>query len=477
MKREHKFLIFLILLALIVRIIFVFVEPIQIWDGTVFANLGYDLSSNPFSYTFDNGYWSDYVPLGEWPKAGFRPPILPYTLAIWYFFGLGNLVEFFMCIIGALSVWGVFLLSKKMFNKKVAIYSSVFFALLPLHVIYSAKLLSSLYATFFLLFAILFFWKGFEENKNKYKILFGIFLALALLTRYTVLWLFLIFPIYLLIKNKGFSFLKDKYLWYSFLSFFVILIPWLFFGKSTYGNFLGAFMHGVRAASTGHAESVFYYLANSYMFSILALVVILCVFLFFYKKQFRNREVLFLFLWIFLFLIISSIYHYKEIRFLLPISPAICILGGFFVSQFKTKKLRKIIFSIILIFLVFSLFLQFNLTYRKENNPTNLCFLEANKFLKDLNDNSLVITDESPRVYYYSKKETHFYPNPWNLENLNNLVHNYYNEKEVYILFTDYDMPLNGEKHIQIKYDLDTNFEKSFECYKDESFSVIYRYS
>ncbi|MCK5624403.1 glycosyltransferase family 39 protein [Candidatus Pacearchaeota archaeon] len=477
MKKEHKFLIFLILLALIVRIIFVFVEPIQIWDGTVFANLGHDLSSNPFSYNFNNGYWSDYVPLGEWPKAGFRPPVLPYTLAIWYLLGLGNLVKFFMCIIGALSVWGVFLLSKKIFNKEVAIYSSVFLALLPLHVVYSAKLLSSLYATFFLLFAILFFWKGFEENKDKYKILFGVFLALSLLTRYTVLWLFLIFPIYLLIKNKNFSFLKDKYLWYSILSFFVILIPWLCFGKSTYENFLGAFMHGIRAASTGHAESVFFYVVNSYMFSILALVVILCVFLFFYKKQFRSKEVLFLFLWIFLFFIISSIYHYKEIRFLLPISPAICILSGFFVSQLKTKKLRKTIFSIIILFLVTSLILQFGFTYHKENNPTNLCFIEANKFLKNLEENSVVMTDESPRVYYYSKKETHFYPRPMGLEGLNNLVNNYYEEKEVYILFTDFDMPLNNEINIQIKQDLDDNFEKSFECSEDTGFSAIYKYN
>ena len=76
----------------------------------------------------------------------------------------------------------------------------------------------------------------------------------------------------------------------------------------------------------------------------------------------------------------------------------------------------------------------------------------------------MIITDESPISYYYSKKETHFYPNPWNLAALNNLAKESYKDKQVYVFFTDYDMPLNEEEHIQIKRDLDANFEAVFEC-------------
>jgi hypothetical protein len=57
------------------------------------------------------------------------------------------------------------------------------------------------------------------------------------------------------------------------------------------------------------------------------------------------------------------------------------------------------------------------------------------------------------------------------------MVENYYEGKDVYIFFTDYDMPLNNEKFIQIKKDLDTNFEKSFECGEEKAFSLVYKYS
>ena len=60
---------------------------------------------------------------------------------------------------------------------------------------------------------------------------------------------------------------------------------------------------------------------------------------------------------------------------------------------------------------------------------------------------------------------------------MRSLIENNYKGKDVYIFFTDYDMPLNNEKNIQIRDDLEANFEKSFECYEDEAFSVIYEYN
>lgn len=52
MKKEYKILAILFLLALIIRIVFLFASPVKIWDETVYANLGYDLSKNPFDYSF-----------------------------------------------------------------------------------------------------------------------------------------------------------------------------------------------------------------------------------------------------------------------------------------------------------------------------------------------------------------------------------------------------------------------------------------
>ena len=91
MKRETKILIVLFIIAFIIRGIFVFVTPVKIWDETVYANLGYDLSHNPLDYSVANNGWSDFIPSGgdafyAWPKMGFRAPLLPYILSLFYLF-------------------------------------------------------------------------------------------------------------------------------------------------------------------------------------------------------------------------------------------------------------------------------------------------------------------------------------------------------------------------------------------------------
>jgi len=127
MKKEIKILIVLFVIAFIIRGIFVFATPLKIWDETVYANLGYDLSKNILDYSVANNGWSDFIPSGgdsfyAWPKMGFRAPLLPYLLSPLYLFNLGFLANFFIVFIGALSVCLVYILGKKMFNKKVALY-------------------------------------------------------------------------------------------------------------------------------------------------------------------------------------------------------------------------------------------------------------------------------------------------------------------------------------------------------------------
>jgi len=76
--KRNNIIIAIFIIALIIRILFVFSMPVKLWDETVYANLGYDLSKNISDYSFSNG-WSDFIPSGSdliyaWPKAGFRAP-------------------------------------------------------------------------------------------------------------------------------------------------------------------------------------------------------------------------------------------------------------------------------------------------------------------------------------------------------------------------------------------------------------------
>ena len=348
MNRTTKILIGLFILAFIVRFVFIFSTPLMILDEAVYADLGYDLSKNIFDYSFANNGWSDFVPGNEgryaWPNAGFRAPLLPYLLSILYFLKLNFLVILFIPLIGALSVVLIFTLGKKMFNEKIGIYSAIFLALIPLHVIYSAKILTGVLSTFFILLAFLSFWKGYEENNKKYKLLFGLFLALALLARYTTLWVIPIFLIYFLIRDKSLVFIKDKYLWGAIGIFFLTLVPWFIYGMFEYNNIFGAFIHGVKAAAYwGGVQPWYFFFSNGWIFSIVGIIFVFSLVYILYKKEFIKKEVYLLLIWIFFFLGMAMIVPHKERRFILPIVPAVCLLSGFFINKIKKHKLTNIL--------------------------------------------------------------------------------------------------------------------------------------
>lgn len=351
MRKEYKVLLFLFLVSLIVRILFVFSGNVRYWDETVYANLGYGLSKNPFDYSFANNGWSDFTP-GDWPKAGYKAPLLPYTLAVLYFLKLGSLTEFLMPVIGALSIIVLFVLCKKMFNKNIALYSAALLSFLPLHVFYSGKILTDVFSTFFIILTVLFFWEGFEEKKIKSKLLFGVFLALSVLARYTILWMVPVFLFYLILRNRNFSFLKDKFLWMSIGLFFITLSPWFIYSIMTYGNPLGAFVHGMKAVSYwGGVQPWYFYLSNSFsMFSILPIVFLASLFFIFIKKIGKSYAAMFLLLWFLVFFAFASLTSHKEDRFLLPLVPPFVIISALSLGNLRKKNLILILITLALVF-------------------------------------------------------------------------------------------------------------------------------
>lgn len=218
MKKEFRNLVFLFLFAFFIRLVFLFVIQIKYWDEAVYISLAKDLASNFFNYSLSGASWSDFIPFGSsfysWPNIGFRAPLLPYTLSFFYRLNLSFLIDFFIPFIGAFSTMLVYFLGKKIFSVKVGLYAGILFSLVPLNLLWSSRISTGIYGVFFLLFSFIFFWKGFEEENNYSKILFGVFLALAVLTRYTIIWVIPVFLIYFLVRDKNLKILRDKYLWF-----------------------------------------------------------------------------------------------------------------------------------------------------------------------------------------------------------------------------------------------------------------------
>jgi len=256
----------------------------------------------------------------------------------------------------------------------------VLFALLPLHILYSGRIWTDPLVVFFILLAFISFWQGYEKGDTKHKVLFGLFLALSLLARYTTLWIAPIFLFYFLVRDRSLKFLQDRYLWYAIGIFLLTLIPWFIYGFSYYGNPLGGFIHGFKAASYwGGVQSWNFFLVNSWqIFSILGIISVISLLWIFIRKEYIKKEIQLLLLWAVFFFAMATFMPHKEERFILPIVPAIALLCGFFICQ--VKKYKSIILGLACIILIVSVSGMFKTEYENAHSGVNACFYDGNKF-------------------------------------------------------------------------------------------------
>ena len=471
--KENKILVIILFVALVIRLAFVYVMPVPLWDETIYSNLGYDLSINPGHYSFD-GKWSDFVPDGQWPKAGFRAPLLPYFLSLFYLLRLDFLIAFIMPLIGMLSVLLIYYLGRMMFNEKVGIYSASFLTLIPLHVFYSGRVLTDVFSLFFVLLTIFAFWKGYEEGDRKYKILFGLFFALSVLARYTSLWLGLVFLIYFVWRDKGFRFIRDKYLWYAVALFLLVMLPWFIYGVMVYGSPFGPIIHGMIAGSSywGGIQGWFwFFVPNRFweMFSILGAISLLSLGYLGYRKELFDRTHFLLLICLVLFLLLAIVMPHKEDRYVLPIVPALCLFAAVLLSKIRfDKKWMMIFFSLIMLFSCWNLF---NSTYNIYHNTNTLCFLETADYLNGINASSVIFSENPPIFRYFVKQENGYYPDTLSVEILRGAERE---NQKVYFVFTRFDSSFEQEKFLLLKKLLNENYNKKFECSEDREVNFVY---
>ncbi|MEI6659909.1 MAG: glycosyltransferase family 39 protein [bacterium] len=446
-------------------------NPVRGWDETVYLNLGHQLSITPMDYSLSHSGWSDFIPSSDmvygWPNIGFRAPLLPYILALLYRLRLDSLIDFLMPAVGALSVFFLYVLGKNMFNKKVGLCSAVLLSIIPIHVLYSSQVLTDAFATFFIIVTFISFWQGYEVGERKHKLLFGLFFALALLARYTTLWIAPVFLIYFIIRDRSFKFIKDKYLWFSILIFFVVLSPLFFYSLHTYSNALGAFIHGFKASTYwGGVQSATFFIENAWsIVSIVGLLFMFSIGYMVFRKDFLNRNTYLSIIWFCVFFILASSVPHKEERFILPLIPAVCLLSGYVMTKISGQF--NAVFVIFLCLLTIS---QIKTHY---TNLQNTCFLQASDFLSaSTSRDSVVVTNQSPISYYYTSRANVALKFNDDAEYFGYLSNSAYKNHSIYILFTNLDM----DKDSEIKKYLDNNFNKSFECSKNWSYSTVYKY-
>ncbi|MEK6871700.1 MAG: glycosyltransferase family 39 protein [Nanoarchaeota archaeon] len=203
-----------------------------------------------FTKTYDQALWWDAA---DYMSAAKRwAGVNPHMIDIWYYrrgflwpllgmvsfmIGAGEIgMRLLVVLISTGMVAVSYFLIAEMFNKKLGLLTSIGITLSWIFLFFSGRLLTNLPSAFFLLTAVLFFWKGFMKNQGKkYFILFGIFAGLAVLTRMQDL--MFVFPILFLgvIKEKHKIF-AHKGLWISIGIFVIVLLPQLYIHNAHFGN-------------------------------------------------------------------------------------------------------------------------------------------------------------------------------------------------------------------------------------------------
>jgi uncharacterized membrane protein len=176
-----------------------------------------------------------------------HPPL--YYIALKIFSSFFNYsvfgIRLFSAIFGVLCVWMAYLVTKELFNKKAALWSSFVVSVSPFAIQYSQEARMYSMLVFLILASAYFFFKGISTGGRKYFIFWGIFTGLSMLTHYMgIIFSSTYFVAYLIwayfknieayvgmtLKDRIMIFVKklfpDKNIILGYLSAFIVFLPW-----------------------------------------------------------------------------------------------------------------------------------------------------------------------------------------------------------------------------------------------------------
>ena len=340
--------------------------------------------------------WFETIPW--WAKLSFHDaPPLGFILQHWFFkfFGSATLVARLpFALAGLGSVYLLYLIGKKLYGEKVGLTAAFLLTIFTYHTWASRVGYLEPVAIFFSLLAILWFLKSQEQPRSYY--LFGIFLGLALLSKYTALFLLPLFLVYLFFKNRrvfyGQQFIGGLILTLVVISPLIIynLMMWQtrghfdlqwasLFGQSTGDDWVGI-KRGVQSFS---GEMIFSVLSNPKDYFSLPVysLIIISVFYVFYRTgaDWLRGKYLLLSL-AFIFLIIEFSLLGAEARFVSFFNPfyalALAILVQNLLQPAVVKQNSLIYYSLVSLFLILA---GIEIIYNFNTNHSYRTWGEASK--------------------------------------------------------------------------------------------------
>ena len=224
-------------------------------------------------------------------RRGFLWPLIG---SLFFRLGLGEIGMRFLIVLFSTGIVAIsYPLITKMFNnKKLALLTSVGLSLSWVILFFTGRVLTDIPAAFFILLALLFFWKGyFLKEGNKFLYFFALFFVLAILTRMQSFMLAPPFLICIFLKEK-FKMFKNKQLWITLGIFLLLLVPQFYLYSVHYGNpitdistyYLG--VNNTENVKTFSAAVFNYFIDLPYIISTLIFILLIIGLLYFFADLF-----------------------------------------------------------------------------------------------------------------------------------------------------------------------------------------------
>ncbi len=252
---------------------------------------------------------------------------------------------------GLITLFVTFLLGETLFCPRVGFLSALILATSILFLQLSRWVMLDSLFTLLFLFALLYFFKGFESEARRRRsyLLAGLFMGLGVLTKGPVAYLpvpiFIIFGVF---QRKVKAFWNTDLLWGILLSLLVVflwLLPACWVGGEEYtkrilfGQTVGRLMGSEKYF---HREPVFFYLLR-FPLDFFPWIVLLpsALILGFRNKENSRKEFLFLVIWFLFIFFFFTLSKGKKDNYLLPLHPAAAILIGIlWDSELRSSKKR-----------------------------------------------------------------------------------------------------------------------------------------
>lgn len=351
-------------------------------------------------------------------------PIYPFlTSLLYYLFGVSEVLARFLTVLGSLvGIYFLFRLVRDICGEKEALWSTSFFAFLPLQIFYSRAVMPDMFMLSSTIAGVYFFNEWIQRSESRSLLLSGMFISLAGLLKLTSLYIGL--PLLFLAWTKyRTATLSQKALWAYALGVILPIILWYYHAHSILqggGLTVGIWEYG--SDKWGNWSLVFSFdFWNRIIFQSLAErhftwagFIILLIGIFLQRGSLKERVIDFWLVGVLVYFFIvgkgNYVHEYYQLPFMIPGTIYMGKVYGRYLSLSGRKLIRL---SLVLALLIMgTLGVWRYLTYMKfENKETSIEYALASSLNQKTDQAALVglMARNDPTVLYLANRKG------WNL--------------------------------------------------------------